>query len=71
VAEAVRRIADGTAQPRPQDISLGARYRLPTKREKDELRRRLRARYGRKRAAAEGEAAEGEAATVGAHGAED
>jgi len=39
---AVRMIADGAARPRPQDISLGTRYRLPTKREKDELRRRLR-----------------------------
>ena len=66
VAEAVRRIADGTARPRPQDISLGARYRLPTKREKDELRRRLRARYGRKLVAAEGDAA-----TPAARGAED
>jgi methionyl-tRNA formyltransferase len=44
IAEAVRMIADGSAQPRPQDTSLGTRYRLPTKREKDELRRRLRER---------------------------
>jgi folate-dependent phosphoribosylglycinamide formyltransferase PurN len=44
VADAVRMFADGTARPQPQDLSLGRRYRLPTKREKDELRRRLRAR---------------------------
>jgi len=44
VARAVRLIADGTFEARPQDTSLGKRYRLPTKREKDELRRRLRAR---------------------------
>jgi methionyl-tRNA formyltransferase len=44
VADAVRMIADGTATTRPQDVSLGKRYRLPIKREKDELRRRLRAR---------------------------
>jgi folate-dependent phosphoribosylglycinamide formyltransferase PurN len=44
VARAVRVIADGTAESRPQDLSLGRRYRLPTKREKDELRRRLGAR---------------------------
>jgi len=44
VARAVRLVADGAADPRPQDLSLGRRYRLPTKREKDELRRRLRAR---------------------------
>ncbi|MGE0128425.1 MAG: formyltransferase family protein [Blastocatellales bacterium] len=44
MTEAVKMIADGTAQPRLQDISLGTRYRLPIKREKDELRRRLRHR---------------------------
>ena len=44
VAESVRRIADGSADFRPQDISLGNRYKLPTKREKDELKRRLRER---------------------------
>jgi methionyl-tRNA formyltransferase len=58
VARAVRLIADGTAEARPQDTSLGKRYRLPTKREKDELRRRLRARRrGREAAAASGRAA--------------
>jgi len=41
---AVSMIASGAAQTRPQDTSLGTRYRLPTKREKDELRRRLRRR---------------------------
>jgi folate-dependent phosphoribosylglycinamide formyltransferase PurN len=44
MAGAVRMIADGSARPRPQDVSLGTRYRLPVKREKDELRRRLRLR---------------------------
>jgi methionyl-tRNA formyltransferase len=43
-AEAVRQIAEGTVSPRPQDTGVGVRYRLPTKKEKDELRRRLRAR---------------------------
>jgi folate-dependent phosphoribosylglycinamide formyltransferase PurN len=46
---AVKMIVDGSAQPRPQDVSLGTRYRLPTKREKDELRRRLRLRQREKR----------------------
>jgi methionyl-tRNA formyltransferase len=49
IAEAVKLFAEGTARPHPQDLSIGRRYRLPTKREKDELRRRLRAR--RKQAA--------------------
>lgn len=44
VAESVRQIADGTARFTPQDISLGSRYKLPTKREKDKLKRRLRSR---------------------------
>ncbi len=44
VAEAVRMIADGTAQPKPQEPSLGKRYRLPVKKEKDQLRRLLRER---------------------------
>ncbi|HZM86282.1 MAG TPA: formyltransferase family protein [Blastocatellia bacterium] len=44
VAEAVRMIAEGTAAPWPQETSIGTRYRLPTKKEKDELRRRLRYR---------------------------
>jgi len=44
VAESARQIADETANFQPQDISLGTRYKLPTKREKDELKRRLRAR---------------------------
>ncbi|HKQ79257.1 MAG TPA: formyltransferase family protein [Blastocatellia bacterium] len=42
--EAVRMIADSTVEPKPQDITLGKRYRLPVKREKDELRRRLKRR---------------------------
>lgn len=44
VAGAVRLIARGTARPKPQDGSLGKRYRLPIKADKDELRRRLRRR---------------------------
>jgi folate-dependent phosphoribosylglycinamide formyltransferase PurN len=44
VAQAVRMIAEGTASPRPQEPGLGKRYRLPIKKEKDELRRRLRER---------------------------
>lgn len=44
VAEAVHLIARGTATPKPQDGSLGKRYRLPLKADKDELRRRLRSR---------------------------
>lgn len=53
LAVAVRLIAEGAAEPRAQDLTLGRRYRLPTKKEKDELRRRLRARR-RGRAAASG-----------------
>jgi len=41
VAEAVRVIADGSAVLIPQQTDLGKRYRLPTKKQKDELRRRL------------------------------
>jgi folate-dependent phosphoribosylglycinamide formyltransferase PurN len=41
VAEAVRMLADGPVNSMPQDTALGKRYRLPLKREKDELRRRL------------------------------
>lgn len=44
VADAVSAIAEGTAAPRPQEPGLGKRYRLPVKKEKDELRRRLRER---------------------------
>ncbi|HVF90760.1 MAG TPA: formyltransferase family protein [Blastocatellia bacterium] len=50
VAEAVRQIADQTYVTRPQDTSLGKRYRLPVKKEKDELRRRLSARRATARA---------------------
>ena len=60
VARAVGMIAEGTYEARPQDTSLGKRYRLPTKREKDELRRRLRARGRGASAAAEGHAADAE-----------
>ena len=41
VAEAVQLLADGSVTSTPQDTTLGKRYRLPLKSEKDELRRRL------------------------------
>jgi folate-dependent phosphoribosylglycinamide formyltransferase PurN len=44
MVNAVTMIANGVAKPRPQNTDLGTRYRLPVKREKDELRRRLRMR---------------------------
>lgn len=44
IAEAVQRIAQGRVAQRPQDTRLGTRYRLPVKKEKDEMRRRLRER---------------------------
>ena len=44
VAEAVRAIALKTAIPKEQDPSVGTRYRLPVKAQKDELRRRLKTR---------------------------
>ncbi len=47
IADAVQTIALSTDTRLSQDPSLGKRYRLPTKREKDELRRRLRERRGR------------------------
>jgi folate-dependent phosphoribosylglycinamide formyltransferase PurN len=60
VARAVRMIAEGAYEARPQDITRGKRYRLPVKREKDELRRRLRARRREAAAAAKGRAADAE-----------
>jgi methionyl-tRNA formyltransferase len=48
IADAVQLIADGNETRQVQHCFLGKRYRLPIKKEKDELRRRLRAR--RKRA---------------------
>jgi methionyl-tRNA formyltransferase len=45
VGKAVAAIASGRFDRAPQDASLGKRYRLPTKKEKDELRRRLRSRF--------------------------
>lgn len=60
VARAVEMIAEGTYEARPQDTSLGKRYRLPVKREKDELRRRLRARRREAAVAAKGRAADAE-----------
>ena len=47
LAEAVMLISTGEFERKAQDTSLGKRYRLPTKREKDELRRRLRSRANR------------------------
>ncbi|MFN0085074.1 MAG: formyltransferase family protein [Blastocatellia bacterium] len=44
MTDAVRMIADGSVRTREQDVSLGHRYRLPIKPEKDELKRRLIAR---------------------------
>jgi len=44
MVKAATMIAAGAAQPRPQNPNLGTRYRMPVKHEKDELRRRLRAR---------------------------
>jgi methionyl-tRNA formyltransferase len=44
VAESVRQIAAGAAVFQPQDLSQGKRYKLPTKHEKDLLRRKLRER---------------------------
>ncbi|MBA2620613.1 MAG: hypothetical protein H0U87_05375 [Acidobacteria bacterium] len=44
LAEAVRLISTGQEKRTPQDTSLGKRYRLPLKKEKDELRRHLRSR---------------------------
>ncbi|MBI3652045.1 MAG: hypothetical protein HY231_13575 [Acidobacteria bacterium] len=51
VPQAIQMLAEGTAQLRPQNIALGKRYRLPIKKEKDELRRRLRQRLNQKKAA--------------------
>jgi methionyl-tRNA formyltransferase len=47
VAEAIRLIESGDAKRTPQDTSIGKRYRLPIKKEKDEMRRRLRQRLDR------------------------
>jgi folate-dependent phosphoribosylglycinamide formyltransferase PurN len=44
LAGAVRLIAEGRAAPMRQDPTLGERYRLPTKSQKNELRRRLHER---------------------------
>lgn len=44
IAEAVAKIAEGTEERIEQDISIGKRYRLPSKKEKNELIRRLRRR---------------------------
>ncbi len=44
LAESVRLISVGQEKRARQDTSVGKRYRLPLKKEKDELRRRLRVR---------------------------
>jgi folate-dependent phosphoribosylglycinamide formyltransferase PurN len=44
VPQAIQMLAEGRANLRPQNVELGKRYRLPLKKEKDELRRRLRQR---------------------------
>jgi len=46
IATAVESIARGAVPRTEQDLSIGKRYRLPTKREKDQLRRILRERSG-------------------------
>ena len=60
VARAVGLIAEGVYESRPQDTTQGRRYRLPTKREKDELRRRLRARRREAAGAVQSSAADAE-----------
>lgn len=49
IVEAVKLIAAGDFERNPQDISKGKRYRLPLKKEKDEMRRRLKERINRGR----------------------
>lgn len=49
LVEAVRQIADGTAVRTRQDTSIGKRYKLPTKSEKDELLRVLNKRQKARR----------------------
>lgn len=49
VANAVRSIALGTAVPKNQDTTIGTRYRLPLKAQKDELRSRLKERQSQRR----------------------
>lgn len=44
IVESVRQIADGTEQRSKQDLSLGKRYRLPVKSEKDAMLRVLKER---------------------------
>jgi len=55
VPQAIQMLADGSARLRPQNIELGKRYRLPVKKEKDELRRRLRQRRRLLQARSDGE----------------
>lgn len=44
ISDAVAAVAGGNFEQIQQDVSVGKRYRLPTKNEKDEMRRRLRFR---------------------------
>lgn len=44
ITEAVSGIAAGTSERIAQDLTIGKRYRLPVKRQKDELRKRLKQR---------------------------
>jgi hypothetical protein len=46
MTKAILSIADGTATRVKQDTSLGNRYRLPTFREKENLRAELKQRFG-------------------------
>lgn len=48
MAEAIEQIARGIEQRTKQDTSIGKRYRLPVKREKDELARILKGRMERR-----------------------
>ncbi len=49
IAEAVRLIADGKEKKRKQDASIGKRYRLPTKDEKDALLQTLKMRKNKEK----------------------
>lgn len=48
LVESIRSIAEGTAQRQVQDITKGKRYRLPTYKQKNELRKILMRRYGKR-----------------------
>lgn len=44
IVDSVKMLAEGNVETTKQDTSLGKRYRLPVKKEKDELKRRLKLR---------------------------